>query len=92
MKKLVAIATLGLVLSIPQLSFASDYMDLYTKPAVKSAIRSEVNGGSVEKDFTSFYITPKTTDVTDSVLSEHGSDDEGSYIVFGVRVPRGIES
>ncbi len=92
MKKLVALATLGLVLSIPQLSLASDYMNLYAKPIVKSAVRSKVNGGSVEKDFTSFYITPKTTDVTDSILSEQEPDDDNNYIVFGVRVPRSAES
>ncbi|HEX3033673.1 MAG TPA: hypothetical protein VHT73_00890 [Thermodesulfobacteriota bacterium] len=92
MKKLAALATLGLALGIPQLSVASDYMDIYTNPTVKSEVRSEVKGGSVEKDFTSFYITPKTIDVTDSVLSENESDDEGSYIVFGVRVPRSIGS
>ena len=93
MKKLITIGTLGLVISFPSLSLASDYMGwLPTKPIVKSEARNEIKGGDVERDFTSFYITPKTTDVTDSVLSEQGSDDEGSYIVFGVRVPRGIES
>lgn len=92
MKKLVAIATLGLGLSIPQLSLASDHMDLYTKPIAKGEVGSKINGGDVEKDFISFYVTPKTTDVTDLVLSGNELDDENSYIVFGVQVPRSAES
>ena len=92
MKKLAAIATLGLGLSIPQLSLASDYMDFYTKPIATSEVGSKVNGGNVEKDFTSFYTTHKTRNKTASLSPEQDSDDEGSYIVFGVRVPRSVES
>ncbi len=59
MKRLITIATLSLALSLPALSFASDYMDLYTKPVVRSGIKDEIKGGNVEKDFTSFYLSQR---------------------------------
>ncbi len=42
MRKLIAITTLGLALSFSSLSFAFDYMDLYTKPVVDA--RTEITG------------------------------------------------
>jgi hypothetical protein len=39
MKRLIAITTLGLALSFSSVSFAFDYMDIYTKPAVKNEIK-----------------------------------------------------
>jgi hypothetical protein len=88
MKKLIVIGALGLAVSFPSLSFAFDYMDLYTKPVVKNEVRDEIKGGNVEKDFTSFYTSPRTSKTTDSfVTADQRSDDE--YIsVFGVQVPR----
>ncbi len=89
MKKLIAIGTLGLVLSFPSLSFASDYMGwLPTKPAVKSEVRNEIKGGNVEKDFTSFYISSKEANSATSLRADQKSDDDKDYIfVFGVRIP-----
>ena len=88
MKRLIAIATLSLALSLPALSFASDYMDLYTKPMVRSEVKNEIKGGNVEKDFTSFYLSPKTANTPVTLTTGQKSDDE--YIsVFGVQIPRG---
>lgn len=87
MKKLIAVATLGLALGLPSLSFASDYMALYTEPIVKSEVRNEIKGGHVEKDFTSFYISPKEWSTETSFRAEQQPEDRDSYIVFGVEVP-----
>jgi hypothetical protein len=87
MKRLIVIATLGLALSFPSLSFAFDYMDLYTKPIVKGEINGEIKGGNVEKDFTSFYTSPKVVSTTTSLTADQRSD--GEYIfIFGVQIPR----
>jgi hypothetical protein len=87
MKKLIAMATLGLALGFPSLSFASDYMDLYTKPIVKSEVKDEINGGNVEKDFISFYTSPKPVNKLTSLIADQTSDDDKDYIiVFGVKV------
>ncbi|MGB7291114.1 MAG: hypothetical protein WBD99_02960 [Thermodesulfobacteriota bacterium] len=60
MSRTIAIATVSLVLSFPTLSFASGHMDLYTKPTSQSEVKNEIKGAGVEKDFTSFYTSPKS--------------------------------
>lgn len=93
MRKLITLATLGLALTFPPFSFASDYMGLYTKPAVKSEVRNEAKGGNVEKDFTSFYTTPKTANANAPLKTDRSSEgDEDYIIVFGVRIPVGFEA
>ena len=88
MKRLIAITTLGLALGFSSLSFAFDYMDIYTKPVVKSEVKNEIKGGNVEKDFISFYTSPKSVNtVASPLIWSQRSDDE--YIsVFGVQIPR----
>lgn len=88
MKKLIAIGALGLALSFPSLSFASDYMELYTKLIVKNEVRNEIKGGNVERDFTSFYLSPKTANTPATLTSGQKSDDE-NISVFGVQISRG---
>ncbi len=58
MKRLITVTTLGLALSFPSLSFAFDYMSLYTKPIAKSEVNNETKGGNVEEEFMSFYTNP----------------------------------
>ena len=87
MKKLIAIATLGLALGLPSLSFASDYMALYTRPVVTSEVRNQIKGGNIERDFTSFYISAKEWSTQASFRADPESEDRDSYIVFGVEVP-----
>jgi hypothetical protein len=81
MKRLIAITTLGLALSFSSLSFAFDYMDIYTKPVVKSEVKNEINGGNVEKDFISLYTSPRTANTTDSLITADQKLDEmkGTY-------------
>lgn len=86
MNKLIATAVLALAFGFFSLSSASDHMELYTKPVVESEVSDVVKGGDVESDFISFYITPKTADSDASVVSDRDSDDDESYIVFGVRI------
>jgi hypothetical protein len=88
MKKLIAVGALGLSLSFPALSFASDYMGwLHAKPAVE--VKNEIKGGNVEKDFISFYISPKEkNEVETSLRAARKLDDEKDFtFVFGVRIP-----
>ncbi|HEX3034143.1 MAG TPA: hypothetical protein VHT73_03295 [Thermodesulfobacteriota bacterium] len=87
MKRLFTIATLGLALSFPSLSFAFDYMDLYTKPIVESEARNETNGGNVEKDLMSFYTTPKVANSTESLVTANQKTDNDYISVFGVQIP-----
>lgn len=89
MKKLITIGTFGLALSLPSLSFASDHMGwLPIKPLVKSEVRNRIKDGSVEKDFTSFYISLKEANSATSLRADRKSDDDKDYIVvFGVRIP-----
>ena len=86
MKSLIAIGTLVLALSFPSFSFASDYMGwLHVKPVVE--IRNEIKGGKVEKDFMSFYTSPKSANTPALLTSDQKSDDE--YVsAFGVRITK----
>lgn len=94
MKRLLTITILSLALSFPSLSFASDYMSLYTKPIAKSEVTNETQGGNVQKDFMSFYTDPifstnnlKSANTPTLLTSDQKLD--GDYIsVFGVWIPR----
>lgn len=101
MRRLVTITTLGLAISFSSLgsgvaiqrggsrgtiSFASDYMDLYTKQIAKGEVRNEIKGGGIEKDFMSFYGTPKSLNTVTSALTSDQKTDDGYISVFGVRV------
>ena len=91
MKRLIAIGTLALALGFPSLSFASDYMDLYTKPIAKSEVNDKTKGGNVEKDFMSFYASPKSANTPGLLTADQKTDDE--YIsVFGVQILRSPRS
>ena len=88
MKKLIAVATLGLALGFPSLSFADNYVFGVKTPIVASEVKNEVRGGKVEKDFISFYTTPKTANSGSSLRAGQTSDDDEDHIVvFGVRIP-----
>ena len=92
MKRLIVIGALSLAVSFPSLSFAFDYMDLYTKPVVKNEVMDEIKGGNVERDFTSFYTSPRTSKTNDSFVTADQRSD-GEYIsVFGVQIPRSTGS
>lgn len=86
MKRLIAMATLGLALSFSSVSLASDYMSLYTKPVAKSEVKNEIRGGNLERDFTSFYTSPKTVNTTASISDQE--PDDRYVFVFGVRIAR----
>jgi hypothetical protein len=88
MKKLIAIATLGLTLGFSSLSLADSYVFGVKVPVVKNEVKNNVKGGEVEKDFISFYTTPKTGNTIDTLRANQSTDDDKDYIVvFGVRVP-----
>ncbi len=83
---------MGLTLGLQSTSFASAYMSLYTKAVAKSEVQNEINGGNVEKDFTSFYISTKEASTEVSSGANQGSEDKDSYIVFGVEIPLNTRS
>jgi len=87
MSRIIGIATVSLVLSFPALSYAINHMHLYTGPTSQGDVKNEIKGGDVEKDFTSFYTTPKAMVASPSLTSDAQSNDE-SLLIFGVRIVR----
>lgn len=86
MRRLITIATLGLTLSFSSLSFAGEYMDLYTNPTAKTEVSNEVKGAEVERDSMSFYTSPKqSTNPTTETAQQ--KEDKG-ISVFGVQISR----
>ncbi|HSE83638.1 MAG TPA: hypothetical protein VLB01_03730 [Thermodesulfobacteriota bacterium] len=86
MKKLAAIATLGLTLSFSSLSFAGEYMDLYTSPTAKAEVGNGMKGADVERDSMSFYTSPKQSK---NPTRETAKQEEDKGIsVFGVQISR----
>jgi hypothetical protein len=93
MKKLFAMGAPGLTLRLLTISFAETYAFGVKIPVVRTEVIKEVRGGNVEKDFISFYTTPKTGDTTASSLTANQKQqDEDTYFVFGVRIQRTLDS
>ena len=92
MKKLIAVTILGLSLGFSALSFASDYMDLYTNGPAVNEVKSETKGGEVETSPMSFYLSPVKVHVNNNSLrtAEDTESDENTLIVFGVRIKAGV--
>ena len=86
MKKLVAIATVGLALGFSYTSFATDFMSTYTKPVSNNEVKTEIKAGSVEKDAMSFYTSPKKVVSTTSSQATGRQAEEERFSVFGVQV------
>jgi hypothetical protein len=88
MRKLIAITVLGLSLGFSALSFASDYMDLYTNRPAVHEVKSETKGGEVETSPMSFYLSPVKAHINNDTLrtAEETESDENTLLVFGVRV------
>ena len=87
MKRLIAIATVGLALGFSYTSFATDFMSTYTKPATKSEVRNNIKGGNTERNFMSFYTSPKEANTTTPRISAGEKTDDQYISVFGVRIP-----
>jgi hypothetical protein len=88
MRKLIAITVLGLSLGFSALSFASEYMDLYTNTPAVHEVKSETKGGEVETSPMSFYFSPVKAHINNDTLrtAEERKSDENTLLVFGVRV------
>lgn len=86
MNKLITIVALVLAFGFSSLSNAADHLELYTNPVAQTEVSDVAQGGDVESDFISFYITPKTAGSDASAASDLDSDNDESYIVFGVRI------
>jgi hypothetical protein len=86
MKKLAAITAMGLLLSFSTFSIASDYMALYTSQVATGIAKSNVDGGKIQTDLMSFYLTPKGTEETDAAWTGNKHQDGNSYMVFSVIV------
>ncbi len=88
MKKLIAVTALGFSLGFSVLSFASDYMDLYTNGPAVNEVKNETKGGEVETSPMSFYLSPVKVHVNNNTLrtAEETESDENTILVFGVRI------
>ena len=88
MKKLIVVTVLGLSLGFSALSFASDYMDLYTSGPAMHEVKSGTKGGDVETSPMSFYPSPVKAHVNNDTLktAEENKSDENTLLVFGVRI------
>ena len=88
MKKLIAVTVLGLSLGFSSLSFASDYMDLYTNRPAVHEVKSETNGGAVESSPMSFYLGQVIVRANNETLrtTEETESDEYTLSVFGGRI------
>lgn len=86
MRKLLAIAALSLALGLPSISYADTYAFGVKTPVVKSEVNNQAKGGKIEKDFISFYISPKGESVESSSKVSGNSSEDGAFTVFGVRL------
>ena len=86
MKKLITVTALGLSLGFSALSYASDYMDLYTGGPAVNEVKSETKGGEVETNPMSFYLSPVKVHDNESLTRVEGTDDEKALFVFGVGI------
>ncbi len=86
MKKLIAVTVIGLSLGFSALSFASDYMDLYTSGPAVNEVKSETKGGEVETSPMSFYLSPVKVYDNETLTTVEEADDETTLLVFGVRI------
>ncbi len=86
MKKLIAVTALGLSLGFSALSYASDYMDLYTGGPEVNEVKNETKGGEVETSPMSFYLSPVKVHVNETLTQAEGTSDENTLLVFGVRI------
>ena len=86
MKKLIAVTAFGLTVGFAALSFASDYMDLYTGGPEVIEVNSETKGGGVETSPMSFYLSPVKVHDSESMTTVEETNDENALLVFGVRI------
>ena len=86
MKRFAAVTTIGLALGFSSLSYASDFMRLYTRPVSNNEVKTEIKAGSVEKDAMSFYTSPKKVVSTTSSQATGRQAEEERFSVFGVQV------
>ena len=89
MKKLIALTALGVALSLSSTSYATDFMSQYTESVAKTEVRNDIKGADVEGDHMSFYLNSKEVNATTSIRAKGETNDDTTYIVFGVQIPRG---
>lgn len=58
MRNLFTITALVLSLGLSVLTFAQDYMDLYSNGPSGNEVQNEIRGGEVESSSMSFYLHP----------------------------------
>ena len=86
MKKLIAVTVFGFSLGFSAISFATDYMDLYTKGHAVHEVKDETKGGEIETSPMSFYLNPVKFHDNETLTTVKETDDENTLIVFDVRI------
>jgi len=86
MKNLIAVTVFGLSLGFSAVSFASDYMDLYTHDPAMTEVKNEAKGGEIETSPMSFYLSPVKVHDMETLTTVEETGDENTLLVFGVRI------
>ncbi len=86
MKKSIAVTVFGLSLGFSAVSFASDYMDLYTHGPAVHVLKVETKGGEIETSPMSFYLSPVKVQKSETLTTVEETGDENTLLVFGVRI------
>ncbi len=86
MRKLIAIALLGLSFSSSLSSFADENVFGVSVPVAKNEVSNQAKGGDVEEDFISFYLSPKVIKKEINSSPANNASEESGYSVFGVRI------
>lgn len=87
MRNLFSITTLVLSLGLSVITFAQDYMDLYSNGPSGNEVQKEIRGGEVESSPMSFYLNPFKGNYEGALRTvEESESDENTLLVFGVRI------
>ncbi|HVY55030.1 MAG TPA: hypothetical protein VHC46_04670, partial [Thermodesulfobacteriota bacterium] len=78
MKKLIAVTVFGLSLGFSAVSFASDYMDLYTSGPARIEVKGETKGGEIETSPMSFYLSPIKVHDSGTLTTVEETSDENT--------------
>lgn len=87
MKKLLAIATLGIAISFPSLSVADIQPFGVETPIESASVENKIDGGYTVNNYMDFYLNPMVENTEYLLSTIHETGEKESYVVFGVKIP-----